>query len=166
MFVDDEVVKGSLAGYTFEHMEIASYKILIAAAEAAGETEVVAVCQANLAEEVAMAECWMSTPRGSPEVSQPRPNRPNRKALAWRPRTGGSGPLGTVGHRRRQWAVAQPFKRLLHGRFGEQPPRCVVLVREPTNALLPGLGAVNCLDRFIALYNCGNANHRLVCLRA
>lgn len=115
MFVDDEVVKGSLAGYTFEHMEIASYKILIAAAEAAGETEVVAVCQANLAEEVAMAECWMSTPRGSPEVSQPRPNRPNRKALAWRPRTGGSGPLGTVGHRRRQWAVAQPFKRLLHG---------------------------------------------------
>ncbi len=58
MFVDDEVVKGSLAGYTFEHMEIASYKILIAAAEAAGETEVVTACQANLAEEVAMAE-WL-----------------------------------------------------------------------------------------------------------
>ncbi|MHA4735270.1 ferritin-like domain-containing protein [Ensifer adhaerens] len=58
MFVDDEVIKGSLAGYTFEHMEIASYKILIAAAEVAGEAEVAAACQTNLAEEVAMAD-WL-----------------------------------------------------------------------------------------------------------
>src|SRR5690606_4228385 len=31
----DEIVKGSMAGYVFEHMEIASYRTLIAAAEAA-----------------------------------------------------------------------------------------------------------------------------------
>ncbi|MFK0278415.1 ferritin-like domain-containing protein [Ensifer sp. NPDC090286] len=58
IFVEDEVVKGTLAGYTFEHMEIASYKILITAAEAAGEAEIAAACQANLAEEMAMAE-WL-----------------------------------------------------------------------------------------------------------
>ena len=34
IFVDDEVIKGALASYTFEQMEIASYRILIAAAEA------------------------------------------------------------------------------------------------------------------------------------
>src|SRR6185312_4581967 len=54
----DEVMKGSLAGYTFEHMEIASYTILIAAAEAIGETEVARVCLQNLREEEAMAE-WL-----------------------------------------------------------------------------------------------------------
>ena len=32
VFAGDEVMKGSLASYTFEHMEIASYNILIAAA--------------------------------------------------------------------------------------------------------------------------------------
>jgi ferritin-like metal-binding protein YciE len=39
VFVNDEVVKGSLASYTFEQMEIASYKILIAAADYAGDQE-------------------------------------------------------------------------------------------------------------------------------
>ena len=58
MFADDEVVKGSLASYTFEHMEIASYKILIAAAEQAGESDVIRVCKINLHEEEAMAE-WL-----------------------------------------------------------------------------------------------------------
>jgi ferritin-like metal-binding protein YciE len=58
VFAGDEVMKGSLASYTFEHMEIASYTILIAAAEAAGETEVARVCEQNLREEEAMAE-WL-----------------------------------------------------------------------------------------------------------
>lgn len=35
MVASDEIVKGSMAGYVFEHMEIASYRTLIAAAEAA-----------------------------------------------------------------------------------------------------------------------------------
>ena len=58
LFASDEVMKGSLASYAFEHMEIASYTILIAAAEANGESEVVRVCQQNLREEEAMAE-WL-----------------------------------------------------------------------------------------------------------
>jgi ferritin-like metal-binding protein YciE len=58
VFVSDEVVKGSLAGYTFEHMEIASYRILIAAADYVGDEETKAVCQRILDEEIAMAT-WL-----------------------------------------------------------------------------------------------------------
>jgi ferritin-like metal-binding protein YciE len=59
LFVDDEVIKGSLASYTFEQMEIASYKILIAAAEAVGDSTTAAICTRILREEEAMAE-WLS----------------------------------------------------------------------------------------------------------
>lgn len=58
VFAGDEVMKGSLASYTFEHMEIASYTILMAAAQAAGEAEIARVCEQNLREEEAMAE-WL-----------------------------------------------------------------------------------------------------------
>ena len=58
LFVNDEVVKGSLADYTFEQMEIASYKILIAAAEKLGDMETKRVCEANLHQEEAMAR-WL-----------------------------------------------------------------------------------------------------------
>jgi ferritin-like metal-binding protein YciE len=58
VFAGDEVMKGSLASYTFEHMEIASYTILIAAAEAAGEADIARACEENLREEVAMAD-WL-----------------------------------------------------------------------------------------------------------
>lgn len=58
LFVGDEIVKGVLASYTFEHMEIASYKILIAAAEAVGDHETERVCENILAEEEAMA-AWL-----------------------------------------------------------------------------------------------------------
>ncbi|OAP39140.1 hypothetical protein AU381_08545 [Sinorhizobium glycinis] len=58
LFVSDEVVKGSLASYTFEHMEIASYKILIAAADFAGDQETKRVCETILQQEVEMAE-WL-----------------------------------------------------------------------------------------------------------
>ena len=58
VFAGDEVMKGSLASYTFEHMEIASYTILIAAAQSLGDTEVARVCEENLREEVAMAD-WL-----------------------------------------------------------------------------------------------------------
>jgi len=57
--VGDEVVKGLLASYTFEHMEIASYQILIAAAEAAGDTETSRVCEEICREEEAMAG-WLA----------------------------------------------------------------------------------------------------------
>ena len=55
----DEVMKGTLAGYTFEHFEIASYRILIAAATTLGETEVAETCRKNLREEEEMAQ-WIS----------------------------------------------------------------------------------------------------------
>lgn len=58
LFVGDEVVKGALAGYTFEHFEIASYQALITTAEAAGETEIAEVCRGILKEEEAMAN-WL-----------------------------------------------------------------------------------------------------------
>jgi ferritin-like metal-binding protein YciE len=64
VFVSDEVVKGSLAGYTFEHMEIASYRILVAAADYVGDRETVAVCQRILDEEIAMAK-WLEDNIGS-----------------------------------------------------------------------------------------------------
>ncbi|AMY04246.1 DUF892 family protein [Mesorhizobium ciceri] len=60
MFAGDEVMKGSLASYTFEHMEIASYTILIAAAKSLGEAEVAQLCEENLREEVAMAD-WLKS---------------------------------------------------------------------------------------------------------
>jgi ferritin-like metal-binding protein YciE len=58
VFAGDEVMKSSLASYAFEHMEIASYSVLIAAANALGESEIARVCEQNLREEEAMAE-WL-----------------------------------------------------------------------------------------------------------
>ncbi len=58
MLVNDEVVKGVQAGYVFEHLEIASYKILIAAAEAVGDMQTRDICERILQEEIAMAT-WL-----------------------------------------------------------------------------------------------------------
>lgn len=59
-FAGDEVMKGSLASYAFEQMEIASYRALIAAADHFGETQAMQSCQANLQEEIAMAQ-WLDS---------------------------------------------------------------------------------------------------------
>ncbi|TIP84177.1 MAG: ferritin-like domain-containing protein [Mesorhizobium sp.] len=64
LFAGDEVMKGSLASYTFEHMEIASYKMLIAAAGEVGDAETQSACKANLREEEAMAE-WLESKLGT-----------------------------------------------------------------------------------------------------
>lgn len=53
---DDEVLKGTFASVSLEHYEIASYKSLIAMAEACNESSVAEVCRENLREEEAMAE--------------------------------------------------------------------------------------------------------------
>lgn len=58
VFAGDEIVKGTLAGYTFEHMEIMSYRLLAQAAEAAGDEETARVCTEIMAEEQAMAD-WL-----------------------------------------------------------------------------------------------------------
>jgi ferritin-like metal-binding protein YciE len=63
-FVGDEVVKASLGTYTFEHLEIGSYRTLIATAEALGDTETKSVCQQILREEEDMAH-WLEENLGS-----------------------------------------------------------------------------------------------------
>lgn len=59
MFVSDEVVKASLASYAFEHMEIASYRALIAAATVCGDMETKRICEEILPQEEAMAN-WLA----------------------------------------------------------------------------------------------------------
>lgn len=54
----DEVVKAHMADYTFEHMEIASYRILIAAAKHVGDMQTQRVCEEILSQEEEMAN-WL-----------------------------------------------------------------------------------------------------------
>ncbi|PZF78381.1 hypothetical protein DK847_00730 [Aestuariivirga litoralis] len=56
----DEVMKGLLAGYAFEHYEIGAYRILIAAAAALGDVETTRILRENLREEEDMAQ-WLSS---------------------------------------------------------------------------------------------------------
>ena len=58
LFVEDDIVKSMLGTYTFEHMEIASYKILVAAAGKVGDTETKKVLQEILREEEEFAK-WL-----------------------------------------------------------------------------------------------------------
>src|SRR5690606_31184649 len=67
MVASDEIVKGSMASYVFEHMEIASYRTLIAAAQALGDVETQRACEQILAQEEAMAR-WLQD--HLPEVTQ------------------------------------------------------------------------------------------------
>ncbi len=67
MFASDEIVKGAMAGYVFEHMEIASYTALIAAADHAGDPETRRVCEQILPQEEAMAK-WLRD--NLPEVTK------------------------------------------------------------------------------------------------
>ncbi len=55
---EDEIIKASVSDYSFECLEIASYRSLIAACEAYGEPEIRRVCEEILAEEEAMAD-WL-----------------------------------------------------------------------------------------------------------
>ena len=59
LFASDEVLKSGIADYAFEHYEIASYKMLIAVAEEAGEHHVGWILEENLREEEAMA-AWLA----------------------------------------------------------------------------------------------------------
>lgn len=58
MMLNDEIVKGALMGYVFENLEIASYRVLIAAAQAVGDQQTQEVCERILVEEIAMAD-WL-----------------------------------------------------------------------------------------------------------
>ena len=67
MTVSDEVVKGAMAGYVFENVEIAAYTVLIAAAKAAGDVETQKACEEILPQEIAMAD-WLK--EHLPELTQ------------------------------------------------------------------------------------------------
>lgn len=58
MTMSDEVVKGAMSGYVFENLEIASYTVLIEAAEYAGDTLTADACRSIIKEEIAMSE-WL-----------------------------------------------------------------------------------------------------------
>ncbi|WP_263263221.1 DUF892 family protein [Pseudomonas sp. RIT-PI-S] len=58
MTMPDEVIKGSMSGYVFENLEIATYTVLITAARAAGDEETAMACEAILKQEEAMAQ-WI-----------------------------------------------------------------------------------------------------------
>ena len=58
MMAGDEVVKGVLASYTFEHFEAGSSRILSAAAEAVGDMETARLCEEICREEERMAS-WL-----------------------------------------------------------------------------------------------------------
>lgn len=58
VFAGDEIMKGTLASYTFEHMEIVSYRVLAQAARAVGDGATEHVCMEIMKEEQAMAD-WL-----------------------------------------------------------------------------------------------------------
>lgn len=60
----DEVVKGVLFSYAFEHMEIAAYRNLIEVAKMLGDIRTAQMCEDILAEEIAMAK-WLEEHMGA-----------------------------------------------------------------------------------------------------
>jgi ferritin-like metal-binding protein YciE len=58
MLVSDEVVRSTVSAYAFEHLEIATYRTLLTAADELEEIEAQAVLSRILAEEIAMA-AWI-----------------------------------------------------------------------------------------------------------
>lgn len=55
---DDDVVKAAISIYQYECLEVATYRALIAAADAYGQTEIALICKDILAEEEEMAS-WI-----------------------------------------------------------------------------------------------------------
>lgn len=60
MFTSDEVAKAVLSVYTFKHMEIGSYRMLVAAAQVVGDEQTRQVCQRILAQEEETAD-WLAS---------------------------------------------------------------------------------------------------------
>jgi ferritin-like metal-binding protein YciE len=58
MVNSDEIIKGSIASYVFENLEIATYTALIGAAKTVGDVETQRVCEQILPQEQAMAQ-WI-----------------------------------------------------------------------------------------------------------
>lgn len=67
MTVNDEVVKGAMAGYVFENVEIAAYTALIATAKTVGDTATQSQLEQILVQEKAMA-AWLL--ENLPQITQ------------------------------------------------------------------------------------------------
>jgi len=67
LFVSDEIVKAAMATYTFQHVQIAAYRVLIAAAELLEDVDTKHVCETILAQEQAMAN-WLT--EHLPDITQ------------------------------------------------------------------------------------------------
>ncbi len=67
MTMTDEVVKGAMASYAFECVEISTYTVLIAAAQELGDKETQSACERILEQEKAMA-AWLL--EHLPEITQ------------------------------------------------------------------------------------------------
>jgi ferritin-like metal-binding protein YciE len=66
-FMGDEVVKGAIGSYAFEHLEIGMYRSLIGAAEQVGDDETTRICRDILRQEEAMAG-WLE--QHLPEITR------------------------------------------------------------------------------------------------
>ena len=58
IFTNDEIIKAAIASYAFDHVQIGTYRVLIAAADEVDEFEAKAIFERMLAEETAMAQ-WL-----------------------------------------------------------------------------------------------------------
>lgn len=58
MTTSDEIVKGAMASYVFENLEIATYTALLGAAKTVGDVETQRMCEQILPQEEAMAK-WL-----------------------------------------------------------------------------------------------------------
>lgn len=83
---NDEVVKVAISSYQFECLEIASYRALIAAADAYAEPGVARVCKEILAEEQEMAD-WLKE-----NIAEITRAFMNKKGVGISPPPSGSGP--------------------------------------------------------------------------
>lgn len=99
LFIEDAPVKGTLANHAFEQMEIASYKVLIAAADRAGDLDTKQVCETILQQEIAMAE-WLDQHAG--QIARDFLDRTERGVATGRKRRKAvlvAGHPQTLGHR-------------------------------------------------------------------
>lgn len=67
MLMRDELMKNAVMDYASEHLEIATYGSIIAAAEAVDEIEIADVCREIMREEIAMAK-WLG--ENIPEIAR------------------------------------------------------------------------------------------------
>ena len=91
LFASDEVLKSGIADYAFEHYEIASYKILIAAAAEAGEDQVGASSKRTCAKRKKWLRGWHGICRRSraSTCTEKPPGRPRSLSVRTELRKGG-----------------------------------------------------------------------------